>query len=155
MPCLMCLWTLTWNFLIRWLCFLANSLNFLHSLSYLKPCFISLCVNSVCFALKALKLSQILPILTSWDMYTPYVGFAGILPSKNGNRTTLKEKLHLVLGNVTYVHFKRLKFYFTLNITLGKHLIFQGEHKNLKSTLHKPVMHTPCTYMECDSDSSL
>ena len=30
MPCLMCLWTLTWNFLIKWLCFLANSLNFLH-----------------------------------------------------------------------------------------------------------------------------
>ena len=96
MPCLMCLWILTWNFLIKWLCFLANSLNFLHSLSYLKPCFISLCVNSVCFALKALKLSQILPILTSWDMYTPYVGFAGILPSKNGNRTTLKEKLSLL-----------------------------------------------------------
>ena len=35
----------------------------------------------MCFALKAfiLKLSQILPILTSRDMYTPYVGFAGIL----------------------------------------------------------------------------
>ena len=96
MPCLMCLWILTWNFLIKWLCFLANSLNFLHSLSYLKPCFISLCVNSVCLALKALKLSQILPILTSWDMYTPYVGFAGILLSKNGNRTTLKEKLSLL-----------------------------------------------------------
>ena len=64
MPCLM---TLTWNFLIKRLCFLANSLNFL---SYLKPCFISLCVNSVCFAFKALKLSQILPILTSWDMFT-------------------------------------------------------------------------------------
>ena len=50
----------------------------------------------MCFALKALKLSQILPILSSWDMYTPYVGFAGILPSKNGNRTTLKEKLSLL-----------------------------------------------------------
>ena len=60
---------------------------------YLKPCFVSLCVNSVCFVLKALKLSQILPILTSWDMpYTPYVSFAGILPSKNRNQTTLKEK---------------------------------------------------------------
>ena len=59
MPCLMYICTLTWNFLIKWLCFLANSLNFLYH-NYLKPCFISLCVSLVCFALKALKLSQIL-----------------------------------------------------------------------------------------------
>ena len=96
MPCLVCLCTLTWNTLIKWLCFLGKFFKFpTYSLSYLKPCFISLCVNSVCFALKALKLSQILPILTSWDMYTPYVGFAGILPSKNRNQTTLKENFLL------------------------------------------------------------
>ena len=63
---------------------MVNFLKQLHNLLYQKPCLFNLSVSSLCLFMKVLKLSQILFILISDDMYTLYVGLAGILLHMNG-----------------------------------------------------------------------
>ena len=56
-----------------------SSDKFLDNLLYQNPCLINLSVSNLCLITKLWNVSHILLILMSCEMYTRYVGFAGIL----------------------------------------------------------------------------
>ena len=103
-PCETWVITLTLYLLNSALYLFANFLKELHNLLYQNPYLINLSVSSLCLFTKVLNLSQILLILISCEMYTPYVGarillhiLARILLHMNGQLTMIKLKLSLLL----------------------------------------------------------
>ena len=54
-----------------------------NNLLYQNPCLINFLVSNLCPYDKTLEVSHILLILMNCEMYTPYVGFAGILLLRN------------------------------------------------------------------------
>ena len=51
----------------------------LEKFTYQNPCLIRLSVGNLCLMTKLWNVSHILLILMSYEMYTPYVGLAGVL----------------------------------------------------------------------------
>ena len=87
------------------LCFWANFLKIIHNFMYQNPCLISLFVSSLCLLTKLEYVWHILLILMSYEIYTPYVGLAGMLLHMYGKLTILKSKLSLLSNtSVTYLY---------------------------------------------------
>ena len=83
-PCETGVLILTLYLLNSALYFFANFLKELHNLLYQNPWLINLSVSNLCLFTKASTFSQILFIQKICEMYTPYVGLAGILLHMKG-----------------------------------------------------------------------